>query len=97
MRRDRFIVGVICCGIGALILLSGSTKWTTAGAVAFGVLGIAVIAVPRGKKGLATQRHPGRYGDRSTTDAQAIRFPDAAMVSLPDKNRRRQPVHRDYD
>jgi hypothetical protein len=37
--------------VGALILVFGSTKGTTAGAVAFGVLGIVMIAASRKKKG----------------------------------------------
>jgi hypothetical protein len=46
VRRDRFVAGLICCGIAAALLVFGSGRATT-GAVAFGVLGIAMIAISR--------------------------------------------------
>jgi hypothetical protein len=51
MRKGRFVVGIACCLVGVLILLLGKSDGTTAGAAAFGVLGIIMIAVSRGKKG----------------------------------------------
>jgi hypothetical protein len=47
MRKDRFIVGLLCCTVAVIILLFAGGAGRTTGAVAFGVLGIAMMAVSK--------------------------------------------------
>ena len=49
MRKDRFIVGIICIALGAWLMLSGVTGDTIAPAIAIVVLGIAMVAIARRK------------------------------------------------
>jgi len=45
--RSRLVVGIILVLVAALLFLLGEGTFTTAGAVAIGVLGLASIAVSR--------------------------------------------------
>ncbi|MFC1928215.1 hypothetical protein ACFLXK_01250 [Chloroflexota bacterium] len=49
MRKDRFIVGILCLALAAWILLVGRTGGTVAPAIAIAVLGIWGIATARRK------------------------------------------------
>jgi len=49
MRRDRFIVGIICLALAAWILLTGTTAATVAPAIALAWLGIWGVATARKK------------------------------------------------
>ena len=47
MRKDRFIVGILCLALAAWILLVGRTSATIAPAMAIAVLGIWGVATAR--------------------------------------------------
>jgi len=47
MRKDRFIVGIICLALAAWILLVGKAGGTVAPAIAIAVLGIWSVATAR--------------------------------------------------
>jgi len=47
MRKDRFIVGVICLALAAWVLLVGTSGGTAAPAIALAVLGIWGVATAR--------------------------------------------------
>jgi len=47
MRKDRFIVGVICLAVAAWLLLVGTTGGTVAPAIVLAVLGIWGVATAR--------------------------------------------------
>ncbi|MFC1987299.1 hypothetical protein ACFLVH_01980 [Chloroflexota bacterium] len=47
MRKDRFIVGILCLALAAWILLVGRTSGTIAPAIAIAVLGIWGVATAR--------------------------------------------------
>lgn len=47
MRKDRFIVGIICLALAAWILSVGKTGGTVAPAIAIAVLGIWGVATAR--------------------------------------------------
>ncbi|MFC2072590.1 hypothetical protein ACFLUU_07835 [Chloroflexota bacterium] len=47
MRKDRFIVGIICLVLAAWILLVGKTSGTAAPAITIAVLGIWGVATAR--------------------------------------------------
>ena len=47
MRKDRFIVGIICLALAAWILLAGTTGATVAPAIVLAVLGIWGVATAR--------------------------------------------------
>ncbi len=47
MRKDRFIVGIICLALAAWVLLMGTTGGTVAPAVLLAVLGIWGVATGR--------------------------------------------------
>ena len=47
MRKDRFIVGIICLALAAWILLVGTTGGTVSPAIAIAVLGIWGVATAR--------------------------------------------------
>jgi hypothetical protein len=47
MRKDRFIVGIICLASAAWILLVGTTGGTVAPAIVLAVLGIWGVATAR--------------------------------------------------
>ena len=47
MRKDRFIVGIICLALAAWILLVGTTGRTVAPAIVLTVLGIWGVATAR--------------------------------------------------
>lgn len=49
MRKDRFIVGVICLLLASWIFLVGTTSRTVAPAIALAVLGIWGVATARKK------------------------------------------------
>jgi hypothetical protein len=51
MKKSRFVVGILCCVVAVLLLVFGSTGGTTSGAVAFAILGIAMIAISRRRGG----------------------------------------------
>ena len=47
MRKDRFIVGIVCLALAAWILLVGTTGGTVAPAIVLAVLGIWGVATAR--------------------------------------------------
>jgi len=47
MRKDRFIVGILCLVLAAWILLVGTNGGTVAPAIAIAVLGIWGVATAR--------------------------------------------------
>ena len=47
MRKDRFIVGIVCLALAVWILLVGTTGGTVAPAIAIAVLGIWGVATSR--------------------------------------------------
>ena len=47
MRKDRFIVGIICIVLAAWLFLTGATGDTVAPAVAIAILGIVMVAISR--------------------------------------------------
>ena len=47
MRKDRFIVGIICVALAAWIFLAGASGSTVAPAVAMAILGLTMIAISR--------------------------------------------------
>ena len=49
MRKDRFIVGVLCVVLSAWMFLAGASGGTVAPAIAVAVLGIIMIAISRRK------------------------------------------------
>ncbi|MGB2814925.1 MAG: hypothetical protein WBC50_09840 [Dehalococcoidales bacterium] len=49
MRKDRFIVGILCLALAAWILLVGKTGGTVAPAIVIAVLGIWGVATARKK------------------------------------------------
>ena len=53
MRKDRFIVGVICLALAAWVLLVGTTGGTVAPAIALAVLGIWGVATARKRQATA--------------------------------------------
>ena len=49
MKRSQLVVGLMLIAVAVLLLLLGEGDSTTAGAVAFGVLGLVTIAISRRK------------------------------------------------
>ena len=49
LNRSRFIVGIILVVIAVLMFLFGKGDYSTAGAIAIGVLGLVSIAISRRK------------------------------------------------
>ena len=49
MRKDRFIVGIICLALAAWILLAGTTGGTVTPSITIAVLGIWGVATARKK------------------------------------------------
>jgi hypothetical protein len=47
MRKDRFIVGILCIGLSVWMLLAGASGGTVAPAIAVLILGITMIAISR--------------------------------------------------
>jgi hypothetical protein len=47
MRKDRFVVGIICLALAVWILLAGRAGGTMAPAIALAVLGIWGVATAR--------------------------------------------------
>lgn len=47
MRKGRFVSGVICLALAALLMLLGRTSTTIPPAIALTVLGVVLIAVAR--------------------------------------------------
>lgn len=47
MRKDRFIVGVICVALAVWMFLAGASGSTIAPAIAVLILGITMIAISR--------------------------------------------------
>ena len=47
LRRDRFIVGLICIALAIWMFLAGTTGGTVAPAIAVAILGIIMIAISR--------------------------------------------------
>ncbi|MFC1872697.1 hypothetical protein ACFLYV_03165 [Chloroflexota bacterium] len=47
MRKDRFIVGIICIALAVWIFLSGVSGGTVAPAIAVLILGITMVAISR--------------------------------------------------
>ena len=50
MNTSRFIVGLILIAVAVAMFLFGGENYSTAGAIGFGVLGLAAIAISRKKK-----------------------------------------------
>jgi hypothetical protein len=49
MQRSRFIVGLVLIAIAALIFVFGGQDYSTAGAVALGLLSLVLVAISRRK------------------------------------------------
>jgi hypothetical protein len=49
MKRSQLVVGLMLIAVAVLLLLLGEGDSATAGAVAFGVLGLVTIAISRRK------------------------------------------------
>ena len=49
MRKDRFIVGVLCVVLSAWMFMAGASGGTIAPVIAVAVLGIIMIAISRRK------------------------------------------------
>ena len=47
MRKDRFIVGIICIALAVWMFLAGASGGTIAPAIAVLILGITMIAISR--------------------------------------------------
>jgi hypothetical protein len=47
MRKDRFIVGIICIALAIWMFLAGANGGTVAPAIAVLILGITMIAISR--------------------------------------------------
>ena len=47
MNTSRFIVGLILIAIAVVMFLFGGENYSTAGTIAFGVLGLVAIAISR--------------------------------------------------
>jgi len=47
MRKDRFIVGIICIALSIWMFMAGASGGTVAPAIAVAVLGITMIAISR--------------------------------------------------
>ena len=47
MRKDRFIVGVICIALAIWMFLAGASGGTVAPAIAVLILGITMIAISK--------------------------------------------------
>jgi hypothetical protein len=47
MRKDRFIIGIICVGLAVWMFLAGASGGTVAPAIVVLILGITMIAISR--------------------------------------------------
>jgi len=47
MRKDRFIVGIICIGLSIWMFMAGASGGTIAPAIAVLILGITMITISR--------------------------------------------------
>ena len=47
MRKDRFIVGIICIALSIWMFMAGASGGTVAPAIVVAVLGITMIAISR--------------------------------------------------
>jgi len=50
MNTSRFIVGLILIAVAVAMFLFGGENYPAAGAIGFGILGLAAIAISRKKK-----------------------------------------------
>ena len=50
MNMSRFVVGLILVVVAVAMFLFGGEDCSTAGAIGFGILGLAAIAISRKKK-----------------------------------------------
>ena len=49
MRKDRFIVGIVCIALAVWMFLANTTGGTTAPAIVVAIPGITMIAISRRK------------------------------------------------
>jgi hypothetical protein len=50
MNTSRFVVGLILMAVALAMFLFGTGEYSSAGAIAFGVLGLVAVAISRKKK-----------------------------------------------
>lgn len=49
MRKDRFIVGILCIALAIWMFVAGTDSGTTAPAIAVAVLGVIMVVISRRK------------------------------------------------